>query len=115
MTPPERIGVPSPSLEFPLTASAESRLRSQIGAHESWARTQNRPARTQAARDAAWNRFETLVDPAGELPPAVRAKMAENARQAHFKRMALRSVEARRRRKVQQAGPSEIKSSFAEP
>ncbi|MGV0050116.1 hypothetical protein ACRU43_12890 [Mycobacterium colombiense] len=77
---------------------AERRLRSQIAAHESWARTPDRPARTRAARNAFWNRFERLVDPEGKLHPAQRAKAAENARKAHFKRMALKSAEARRRR-----------------
>ncbi|OCB21833.1 hypothetical protein A5674_27060 [Mycobacterium malmoense] len=74
-------------------------MRSQIGAHESWARTADRPGRTRKARQAAWDRFEKLVDPEGILPPDVRAKMAENARTAHFQRMALKSVEARRRRR----------------
>lgn len=78
---------------------AERRLRSSIGAHESWARTADRAGRTQRARSAAWSRFEALVDPEGKLPAAQRAQMAQNARQAHFKRMALKSVEARRRRK----------------
>jgi hypothetical protein len=81
-----------------MSTSVERRLRSQIGALESWARTENRSARTLAARQAAWDRFEKQVDPEGKLPPAQRAKMAECARKAHFKRMALRSVEARRRR-----------------
>lgn len=61
---------------------AERRLRSQIGAHESWARTENRSARTLPARMAADGRFEKLVDPEGKLPPAQRAAMAEHARKA---------------------------------
>lgn len=79
---------------------AAHRLRSQIGAHESWARTVNRSARTLAARRAAWARFERLVDPEGQLSPAVRAQMAHSARQAHFRRMALKSAETRRKRKA---------------
>lgn len=79
--------------------NTETRLRLQAAVHESWARTQDRPARTHNARMAAWDRFERQVDPEGTLPPALRAKMAENARTAHFKRMALRSVESRRRRR----------------
>lgn len=81
------------------TTPAERRLRSQIGAHESWARTVNRSARTLPARQAAWERFEKLVDPEGKLPATTRVKMAENARAAHFRKMALRSAEARRRRR----------------
>jgi hypothetical protein len=81
------------------TSTAEQRLRSQIGAHESWARTADRSARTAPARQAAAARFERLVDPEGKLSPAERAKMAESARKAHYRRMALRSVEVRRRRR----------------
>jgi hypothetical protein len=41
-------------------------------------------------------KFERQVDPEGVLPPAERAKQAENARRAHYQRMALKSVQARR-------------------
>ncbi len=78
--------------------SAEHRLRSQIGAHESWARTVNRSARTLPARMALLDKFEREVDPDAILLPAERAKRAENARKAHYRRMALKSVQARRRR-----------------
>jgi hypothetical protein len=44
-------------------------------------------------------KFEREVDPHNELLPAERAKRAEHARKAHFKRMALKSVEVRRARK----------------
>ncbi|MCV6965925.1 hypothetical protein BST27_17090 [Mycobacterium intermedium] len=73
-------------------------MRGQIAAHESWAKTSDRPARTAAARKAALDRFEREVDPNGELPPAERAKRAENARKAYFKRLALKSAQARKRR-----------------
>jgi len=43
-------------------------------------------------------KFEREVDPEGLLLPAERARRAENARKAHFQRMALKSVRARRRR-----------------
>jgi hypothetical protein len=77
---------------------AERVLRSQIAAHESWARTEDRTARTANARKAMLDKFEEQVDPDGELTPAERAKRAENARKAHFKRLALKSAQARRRR-----------------
>jgi hypothetical protein len=44
------------------------------------------------------DKFEQQVDPAGELTPAERAKRAKNLRAAHFKRLALKSAQARRRR-----------------
>jgi hypothetical protein len=73
-------------------------LRSQIAAHESWARTPDRSARTANARQAMLEKFEHQVDPDQKLTPAERALRAEHARKAHFKRMALKSAQARRRR-----------------
>lgn len=78
--------------------TSEQSAWGSIGAHESWARTADRSARTLPARMAAWERFEKLVDPEGKLPPDVRAKMAENARKAHFQRMAMRSAQTRRKK-----------------
>ena len=83
---------------MPAPTESERRLRSQAAAHKSWAQTTDRSARTNKARQAAEGRYEKLVDPEGKLPVAVRAKMAESARKAHFRKMALKSVEVRRRR-----------------
>ena len=77
---------------------AERSLRGQIAAHESWARTDDPSARTANARKAMLDKFETQVDPDGKLTPAERAKRAEHARKAYFKRLALKSARARRRR-----------------
>lgn len=79
---------------------AERRLRSQIGAHESWARTEDRSARTHAARLALEEKFVREADPDNKLAPAERTKAAENLRKAHYARMALRSAQVRRRRAV---------------
>jgi hypothetical protein len=81
-----------------LSISSEHRLRLQIGAHESWARTENRTARTHNGRAAFDARFAKQVDPNNELLPAERAKRAANARKAYFQRLALKSVESRRRK-----------------
>jgi hypothetical protein len=67
----------------------EASLISSIAAHESWARTTDRSARTAPARAAIWQRF---LDRAGGDP--VRA---EHLRLAYYKRLALRSAQARRR------------------
>jgi hypothetical protein len=77
---------------------SERTLRSQIAAHESWAKTEDRPSRTANARKAMLDKFELQVDPEGTLTPAERAKRAEHARKAYFKRLALKSAQARRRR-----------------
>lgn len=76
---------------------ANARLIASIAAHESWARTPDPTARTEPARAAFLSRFEAEVDPDGSLPPAERAKRAENAKKAYFKRLALKSAQARRR------------------
>ncbi len=73
-------------------------LRSALAAHESWANTADRTARTANARKKADERFEKQVDPNGELTPAERAVRAQHARKAHFLRMALKSAQARSRR-----------------
>lgn len=78
---------------------SERALRAQVAAHESWAQTTDRTARTEKARKAALDRFERQVDPNGELTPTERAKRAESARKAHFARLALQSAKARRLRK----------------
>lgn len=79
----------SPAVERSLSASA--------AALESWAATPNRSARTQPARDALMRKFEVQVDPAGILPPQERAKRAEWAKRAYFKRLALKSAQSRRK------------------
>jgi hypothetical protein len=77
----------------------ERKLIAQIAAEESWSRTEDRSARTAPARAAALERFEREVDPEGLLTQAERAKRAEHARKAYFKRLALKSAQARRNRK----------------
>jgi hypothetical protein len=84
-----------------IEAAVEARIRSQIGrigAHASWAKTENRSARTAPARRAMLDKFEREVDPNNELTPAERAKRAESARKAYFTRLSLKSAQARRRR-----------------
>lgn len=76
--------------------SERHRIAGRIGAHESWARTPDRSARTRNARQAFLARFENQVDPEGILPPAERAVRAEHARKAHFQRMALKSAARRK-------------------
>jgi len=74
-------------------------LRAQIAAHTSWANTDDRAARTAPARAAALSRFELQADPDGQLLPEERARRAESLRKAHFKRLALKSAQARRLRR----------------
>jgi hypothetical protein len=78
---------------------SERRLRAQLAAHQSWANTADRAARTARARAAALERFEKVVDPDGQLQPAERRRRAEHARRAHMASLALKSSQARRARK----------------
>lgn len=73
-------------------------MRAQIAAHQSWAVTEDRAARTSAARRAFQDKFEKQVDPDGVLHPAERAKRARNAKSAYYKGLALKSAVVRRRR-----------------
>lgn len=75
-------------------------MRGKLGAYTSWAKTEDRSARTWPARKAMLDRFEREVDPDGTLTPQERAKRAEWARKAHMQRMALKSAAARARRKT---------------
>jgi hypothetical protein len=65
----------------------------------SWALTEDRTARTAPAREGLQRKFELQVDPEGKLPPAERAKRAENARKAFYLNMAAKSAAVRSRRK----------------
>ena len=77
--------------------SSERQIRARIAAHESWAATLDRSARTAPARAALMARFEHEVDPDGTLSPTERAIRAEHKRRAYFPRLALKSARARRR------------------
>ncbi|WP_406399191.1 hypothetical protein OH805_08850 [Streptomyces sp. NBC_00879] len=86
-----------------MAATPQHRLQSRLGAHVSWALTEDRTARTAPAREAFNARFEREVDPAGTLPPAERAVRAEHARKAYYARLAMKSAAARAARKAGRA------------
>ena len=71
--------------------AAERRLASSIAAHESWAATPDRAARTAKARAALDQKF---LDQVGGDP--VRA---DHLRKAYFSRLALKSARSRRKAK----------------
>lgn len=91
----------------------ERRLAAQIAAHESWAATPDRTARTAAGRAAFLDRFERQVDPDGTLDPAERARRAEHAKRAHFQRLALRSAQSRRRAREATAAAEAAEAELA--
>ena len=73
-------------------------INARIAAEVSWARTNDRTARTRPARDAFINRFEKEVDPDGTLPPEERRQRAEHAKRAYMLQLAKRSAAARKAR-----------------
>lgn len=73
-------------------------LQARIAAHASWARTEDRAARTANARQALLDKFERVVDPDGLLTPEERAFRAEHARKEHYLRLSRKSAQMRRRR-----------------
>lgn len=75
---------------MPESSAQERSLRAQIAAHESWANTENRSARTTPARRAFEAKF--LAEADGD------PQRAESLRRAYYARLALKSVQARRRR-----------------
>jgi len=60
-------------------------------------------------------KFEEQVDPDGTLAPQERAKRAENAKRAHFQRLALKSAVSRRKSRelVEQAEAAEAELAEA--
>jgi hypothetical protein len=76
---------------------SERALRARLAAHVLHS-THDSRALTAPARRAFADRFEREVDPEGRLAPPERARRAEAARKAYFTRLALKSVQARRRR-----------------
>jgi hypothetical protein len=85
----------------------QRQLRASLGAESQWARETDRSARTAKARQAANDRFQRQIDEAHpDVDPATRAKMAENLRRAHFKRMALASSRARSRKAAGDGRPT---------
>ena len=78
--------------------ASEVRLAAQIRAHQSWAKTVDRSARTAPARAALERQF---LEQAGGDP--IRA---EHPRTAHYKRLALQSAASRRRNRERRAAAS---------
>lgn len=70
-------------------SESDRSVAGRIGAHISWANTEDRSARTAPARRALEAKF---LEQAGGDP-----KRAEHLRKAYFQRLALKSAQSRRR------------------
>ncbi|MHA6511612.1 hypothetical protein [Tessaracoccus sp. Z1128] len=75
-----------------MAADAERKLRASIAAHDSWAKTDDRTARTAPARAALDARF--LAEAGGD------PRKATHLRKAYYARLALKSAQARRARSM---------------
>lgn len=91
---------------MPKPSPAERALSAAVASHSSWARTENRSARTAPARAALDAKF---LEEAGGDP--VRA---EHLRKAHFARLALKSAQSRRKAKAQLAAAIAAEDELAE-
>ena len=70
-----------------------TRNQARAAAHESWARTTDRAARTAAAREAQLVKLESEVDPDGVMTPGDRRKAARNALVARMLRAAEKAAD----------------------
>ena len=82
-----------------MATATERSLRARLAAHTLHATHDSREL-TAPARAAFLGRFEREADPEGVLDPAERARRAEHLRKAFFARLALKSAQARRKKKV---------------
>lgn len=74
-------------------------LRARLAAHESWARTDDRAARTAPARQAMADRFvREAREKFGDLPDDELQRRAHHLRQAHFLRLSMAAARARQAR-----------------
>jgi hypothetical protein len=88
-------------LEFPAEARSRT-LAARVGAFSLHAKYDSREL-TVNARRAFARRFEDQVDPERKLPEAERQRRAEAAKKAYMARLALKSAEARRNKKLTSA------------
>lgn len=92
----------------------ERKLISKLGGHAKAARTLDPAAATAQARMAFLSRFEQQVDPDGVLDAATRGRLADAKRREHFTRLALKSAQARRARRVADEMEAEVAAELAE-
>jgi hypothetical protein len=79
----------------------DNSLLSTAANHERWAAVDDRAAATAPARQAFRDRFvQEARERFGDLPPDELAYRAEHLRKAFYARLALKSAQARRRKRT---------------
>lgn len=80
---------------------SQRQIIGRAGAHESWANTVDRSARTRRARDNSPSSIEwhlaRLPEQFADAGQDARLKAAESARKAYYARLAMKSAAARRK------------------
>ncbi len=94
-------GKPAPTRKRDARSPGERSLQARMAAHLMNARHDPRVT-TAPGRAAFLARFEREVDPDGRLNPHERHRRAEHARRAYFLALALKSAQARRKRRASQ-------------
>lgn len=85
---------------MPVSISPEERsLRGRIGAYRLHSQYDSKEI-TRAAREAFLRKWVNEVDPDRQLAEDERLRRAENALKAHMAKLALKSAQARRARKL---------------
>lgn len=97
------------------STASERILRARLASHEKWAACPDRSAATAPARRAFDERFEREVDPDGVLTPDERACRAQHARKAFYTRLALKSVQSRRRAAALTAEAEKAEAELSAP
>jgi hypothetical protein len=86
----------------------DNSLLSTAANHERWAAVDDRTAATEPARQAFKDQFlDQARERFGDLPADELARRAEHLRKAFYARLALRSAQARRKRKAAEAAAAE--------
>ena len=80
------------------THATDASQIARLAAYIKWVACEDRTAATAAARAAFAASFFRQVDPEGKLPPAERARRAQLAKSAFYRRLALKSAQVRRAR-----------------
>jgi hypothetical protein len=85
----------------------DNSLLSTVANHVRWAAVDDRTAATAPARQAFRDRFLTEArERFGDLPADELAYRAEHLRKAFYTRLALKSVQSRRKRKAGKSDPT---------
>lgn len=84
---------------MPRKTKSIASVRARIGAYAKWARTDDWAAATEPARRAFRSKFEREVDPDAVMRADERQRRAESARKAHYARLALKSAQARAKKR----------------